>query len=236
MAQHEILLRMIGPDGRLATPGTFLPIATRFDLIQAIDRRVALQAIELMGQELDAGRELSLSVNLSAKSIADPGWMDAIEAAFAASPVNPGNLTIEVTETAAIANMSQAQAFSDRLSRLGCRFALDDFGSGFASFFYLKHLPVDLVKIDGDFIRGLSTSAVDRQVVIAMIDVAHALGQQTAAEFVGDEATVAILRDLGVDYAQGYHLGAPAPVKQLKLSVLRHATPSARLPRPTQTH
>ena len=132
--------------------------------------------------------------------------------------------------------MSQAQAFSDRLSRLGCRFALDDFGSGFASFFYLKHLPVDLVKIDGDFIRGLSTSAVDRQVVIAMIDVAHALGQQTAAEFVGDEATVAILRDLGVDYAQGYHLGAPAPVKQLKLSVLGHATPSARLPGPTQTH
>ena len=111
--------------------------------------------------------------------------------------------------------MDEARAFSERLRRIGCGFALDDFGSGFASFYYLKHLPVDYVKIDGDFVRSLTASAVDQQVVKAMIAIAKALGQKTVAEFVGDQPTVELLREFGVDYVQGYYLGVPVPVARL---------------------
>jgi diguanylate cyclase (GGDEF)-like protein/PAS domain S-box-containing protein len=216
VAQHEILLRMRGSEGGVVEPAAFLPVAERFDLIQAIDRWVTMRAIELMKSCLGRGRRLRLEVNLSGRSIGDDELVDAIEAALGGTEIDPADLIFEVTETAAIANMERARAFSERLSALGCRFALDDFGSGFASFFYLKHLPVDFVKIDGDFVRGLAGSDVDQEVIRAMIGVTRALGQQTIAEFVTDRATLEILTELGVDYAQGYHLGAPAPVEALE--------------------
>ena len=118
----------------------------------------------------------------------------------------------EITETAAIANMEQARAFAERLTRLGCRFALDDFGAGFSSFYYLKYLPLDYLKIDGDFIRSLTCSVTDQLVVKSMVDIARGMGMKTIAEFVEAPETVAMLREKGVDYSQGYYHGAPRPV------------------------
>jgi EAL domain-containing protein (putative c-di-GMP-specific phosphodiesterase class I) len=122
---------------------------------------------------------------------------------------------LEVTETAAIANMDQARGFAERVSRVGCRLALDDFGSGFGSFYYLKYLPVDYLKIDGDFVRKLVTGRIDQEVVKAIVKLAGSVGTSTMAEFVGDERTLELLRDFGVDYAQGYHVGRPRPVAEL---------------------
>ena len=127
----------------------------------------------------------------------------------------PANLIIEITETAAIANMEKAREFADRLTALGCSFALDDFGSGFSSFYYLKHLPLDYLKIDGDFIRSLTTSSTDQLVVQAMVDIARGMGMKTVAEFVEDPDTVTMLQAKGVDYSQGYLHGAPRPVAEV---------------------
>ena len=135
-----------------------------------------------------------------------------VERELADAGVDPGRLVFEITETSAIADMEQARAFAERLTRLGCRFALDDFGAGFSSFHYLKHLPLDYLKIDGEFVRGLTSSPTDRLVVKAMVDIARGMGMKTIAEFVEDAETVTLLRELGVDYSQGYHHGRPVPV------------------------
>jgi EAL domain-containing protein (putative c-di-GMP-specific phosphodiesterase class I) len=152
---------------------------------------------------------------VSGHSIGDTALLSEVEQALASADIDPAGLVFEVTETAAIANMDAALAFADRLARLGCRFALDDFGSGFASFYYLKHLPLDYVKIDGDFVRAMASSRVDEEIVTAMVGVARALGHGTIAEFVEDEPTLELLRRLGVDYAQGYHVGMPFPAAEL---------------------
>jgi EAL domain-containing protein (putative c-di-GMP-specific phosphodiesterase class I) len=124
-------------------------------------------------------------------------------------------LVFEITETAAIANLEQARAFADRLRKRGCLFALDDFGAGFASFYYLKNFPFDYLKIDGEFIRGLGTNPVDRLVVQAIVMIARGLGKKTIAEYVGDADTARLLRESGVDYAQGHHIGQPQPVTEV---------------------
>jgi EAL domain-containing protein (putative c-di-GMP-specific phosphodiesterase class I) len=148
-------------------------------------------------------------VNISAKSIGDAELPRLIEAELRETAINPSLLILEITETTAIANMDEAVDFATRLSRLGCGFALDDFGRGFGSFYYLKHLPLNYLKIDGDFIRNLAHNLVDQQVVKAVVQVAKALGYKTIAEYVQDEATVLALRHYGVDYMQGYHVGRP---------------------------
>ena len=130
------------------------------------------------------------------------------------SGVDPVNLVLEVTETTAVANIPRAQQFAARLAELGCRFALDDFGAGFGSFYYLKHLPFDLLKIDGEFVRSCTTSPTDQLLVRAAVDIARGLGKKTIAEYVGDDATVELLRELGVDYAQGFHIGRPEPLAE----------------------
>jgi EAL domain-containing protein (putative c-di-GMP-specific phosphodiesterase class I) len=135
-----------------------------------------------------------------------------VEREIAATGIDPSRLVFEITETAAIANMEQARAFAERLTRLGCRFALDDFGAGFSSFYYLKYLPLDYLKIDGDFIRSLTSSVTDQLVVKSMVDIARGMGMKTIAEFVEEAETVAMLRQKGVDYSQGYFHGAPRPV------------------------
>ncbi|HTN24682.1 MAG TPA: EAL domain-containing protein [Solirubrobacteraceae bacterium] len=206
--RYELLLRMRTTDGDLIPPAAFLRIAEHLDLVQEIDRWVVARATEL----LVAHPQLSLEVNLSGKSIGAPALLELTERLLDETGVDPGRLTFEITETAAVANIARARAFSERLRALGCRFALDDFGAGFGSFYYLKHLPFDYLKIDGEFVRNCASDPTDRLLVTAAVDIARGLGKETIAEFVGDDAAVAVLRDLGVDWGQGFHLGAPAPL------------------------
>jgi diguanylate cyclase (GGDEF)-like protein len=211
--QLELLIRMTGPEDELVMPASFLPIAERFGLINEIDHWVVTQTIKLLGAQARRGVRPTVEINLSGHSLTDPNLADHIASELRNSNVDPTQLIFEVTETAAISNIEAAQHFAEQLAKLGCRFALDDFGAGFGSFYYLKHLPFDFIKIDGEFIHQLVTDPTDRLVVSAVVDLARGLGKRTIAEFVGDEATVATLRVLGVDYLQGYHLGKPAPVE-----------------------
>ena len=217
ISQYELLLRMTGDDGSIYLPGAFLPPAERFGLIERIDAWVVRHAIRLLADEAIAGRdlELLLEVNLSGRSVGDPELPLLIERELSENSVDPGQLIFEITETAAIANMDRARQFALRLERLGCRFALDDFGAGFGSFYYLKYFPIHYLKIDGDFIRALSRSMIDKRMVKAMVEIASGLGMKTIAEFVEDEATLILLREYGVDFAQGYHIGRPKPVAEV---------------------
>jgi diguanylate cyclase (GGDEF)-like protein/PAS domain S-box-containing protein len=214
--QHEILLRMRDDGGGLVVPGEFLATAERFGLIGGIDRWVTQQAVRLIGAHNKEGRELTLEVNLSGKTMSDPTFPDEVKRELTSSGIDPASLIFEVTETAAIADIGQARRFANGLARIGCRFALDDFGAGFASFYYLKHLPISILKIDGEFVKELPISRTDQLIVRALVEVCEGLGIKTVAEFVTDERTMEMVRDLGVDFAQGYHLGKPEPVSKLR--------------------
>ncbi len=211
--QLELLLRMTGPGDELVMPGSFLPVAERFGLIGEIDRWVVTRTIQMLGEQARLGVRPKVEVNLSGHSLGDPDLATHIDSELRGSEVDPRQLIFEVTETAAIGNIEAAQHFAEQLAELGCRFALDDFGAGFGSFYYLKHLPFDFIKIDGEFVRHLVDDDTDRLVISAVVDLARGLGKRTIAEFVGDEATVITLRKLGVDYLQGFHLGRPAPIE-----------------------
>jgi EAL domain-containing protein (putative c-di-GMP-specific phosphodiesterase class I) len=212
VTHHELLVRLPGDSGELIPPGTFLYVAEQFGQIQAIDRWVLCQATRLIKRLHDEGNPVTLSVNLSGASITDLSLLEVIEREISETGIDPRALIFEVTETAAIVNIDKARRFADRLAELGCAFALDDFGAGFGSFYYLKHLPFDYLKIDGDFIRQLPSSKPDQLTVKAIVQIAHGLGKRTVAEFVGDEATVRLLRRFGVDFAQGYYTGKPVAV------------------------
>jgi EAL domain-containing protein (putative c-di-GMP-specific phosphodiesterase class I) len=214
VSQHELLLRMIGDEGEAILPGAFLGVAERFGLVQSIDRWVVERAIRLMDEQLRAGRELRLEVNISGKSVDDPDLPRLVQRELGRTAVDPDNLVLEITETALISNMDEARRFAETLTRVGCRFALDDFGAGFGSYYYLKHLPLHYLKIDGDFIRNLPRSMTDQLMVKAMVQVAKGLGMKTIAEFVEDEETMLFLEKYGVDYAQGFHIGRPRPVSE----------------------
>ncbi|WP_205696057.1 PAS domain S-box protein [Conexibacter sp. SYSU D00693] len=211
VAQYELLLRMLDEHGEVVPPGAFLYVAERYDLIQDIDRWVASRAIELLHQHPGTVFE----VNVSGKSLNDQLLLETVETGLQISGVDPTRLIFEVTETAAVANIHQAREFADRLASLGCRFALDDFGAGFGSFYYLKHLPFDYLKIDGEFVRNCLRSRTDQLVIEAVVRIANGLGKATIAEFVGDERTERFLRAHGVDHAQGFHVGKPAPLESL---------------------
>ncbi|HYM56836.1 MAG TPA: EAL domain-containing protein [Solirubrobacteraceae bacterium] len=211
--QHELLLRMRAADGELIGPSAFLPVAERFDLMPAIDRWVAANAIRMVGAERRRGRELTVEVNISGGSTGDPELLALIERELRAADVDPAQIIFEITETIAVSNIPRAQHFAGRLAELGCRFALDDFGAGFGSFYYLKHLPFDYLKIDGEFVRHSAVDKTDQLVIQAVVDIARGLGKHTIAEHVGDAETAALLRRMGVEYAQGFHLGAPAPLE-----------------------
>ncbi|MBZ5637942.1 MAG: EAL domain-containing protein [Acidobacteriia bacterium] len=214
--QYELLLRLRGDEGREPLqPSSFLYVAERFGLIQEIDCWVARQAVALIAEHARAGRKLVLHVNLSGKSIGDPNVAALAEKAIADADIDPACLVFELTETTAIANIEEAKAFAHRLRARGCRFALDDFGAGFGSFYYLKSLPFDYFKIDGDFIRGIVASPMDQLVVGAIVGIAKGMGKKTIAEFVADDETAQLLERSGVDYGQGYHLGRPGPVRDV---------------------
>ena len=215
VSHYEALVRLADePGGGLVSPGRFLPAAERYGLIREIDRMVLAQVATLLaGEHGEQGARIA--INCSSLSITDGGMLAQIERELALARVDPAQLVIEVTETAAISDMARAQAFCAGVQALGCAVALDDFGAGFGSFQYLKHLPFEYLKIDGDFIRGLPASPKDQLVVKALVELARGMGKQTIAEYVEDEATVACLRDYGVDYAQGFEIGAPHPVVPL---------------------
>jgi diguanylate cyclase (GGDEF)-like protein/PAS domain S-box-containing protein len=214
--QHEVLLRMRGDGGGLVEPATFLATAERFGLIGGIDRWVTQQAVRLIAAHNKEGRDLTLEVNLSGMTMGDSRFPDEVKRGLTSSGIDPASLVFEVTETAAVADIEQARKFALSLARLGCRFALDDFGAGYASFYYLKHMPISYLKIDGEFVRELPASHADQLIVRALVEVCGGLGIKTIAEFVTDQRTMDMVRDLGVDFAQGYHLGKPAPVSELR--------------------
>ena len=208
--RHELLLRMLGDDDQLIPPAEFLPQAESSGLVGEIDRWVIGEAVTL----LEGGGFDCLEVNLSGKSLADPDMPTYIEGLIAGSTIDPARLILEITETAAIANMAEASAFATRLNEAGCRFALDDFGVAFGSLYYLKHLPVDYVKIDGEFVRGIKQDPADQVIVKAIVELAKGINIGTIAEFVIDEATARILSHYGVDFAQGDHFGKPQPLAE----------------------
>jgi EAL domain-containing protein (putative c-di-GMP-specific phosphodiesterase class I) len=214
-------LRLRSEAGELIAPGSFLAIAERVDLIQEIDCIVMDMAITARE---NAGFPVSLTVNVSGKSVGDPRLLAAMEDRLRESQIPPSSLIVEITETAAISQIEEARAFALNLQRLGCRLAIDDFGAGFGSFTYLKHLPFDFLKIDGEFVSGAVHSKADAVIVEAVRHMAHGLDRAVIGEHCSDPALVEFLRGQGVDYAQGYHLGRPAPLDE----VLREAATQHR--------
>jgi EAL domain-containing protein (putative c-di-GMP-specific phosphodiesterase class I) len=212
ISHYEALLRLAdGPGGELTAPALFLPAAERYGLIREIDRMVLGRVARLLGRDAAMG-DTTIAINVSALSVTDPSMLGYIAATLARHEVAPGRLAIEITETAAISDMDSARSFCAGVLELGCGLALDDFGAGFGSFHYLKRLPFSHLKIDGDFIRELPTSRTDQLVVRAIARIVRGMGRETIAEFVGDEPTLAMLRAYEVDYAQGFQIGAPAPL------------------------
>jgi PAS domain S-box-containing protein len=204
--QHELLIRLRDEDGTLVAPGQFLPTAERFGLIGEIDRWVVAQGIG----HVACGHPVE--VNLSAQSLGDPDLLNLIRAELRRTGADPELLAFEITETALVEDAAAAEWFITRLRELGCRVALDDFGTGYGGFTYLKCLPITDLKIDIEFVRDLTESAASQEVVRAVVSLARGFGQQTVAEGVEDEATMDLLRELGVDRAQGYAIARPAPV------------------------
>lgn len=205
----EVLIRMRDTNNEIIMPGGFLPSAERFGLANELDRWMIVHAIAALAEQRRHTPDVRYAINLSGQSLADLTLCDLIQSELERAAIPPTALTFEITETAAIADMALAQTFLQRLRAIGCRTALDDFGSGMSSFAYLRDLPVDVVKIDGRFVKHLAHNAVDQAMVKAMNEIAHALGKKTVAEFVEDEESFALLASFGVDYAQGYHLGRP---------------------------
>jgi diguanylate cyclase (GGDEF)-like protein len=202
----ESLLRLHDAQGTLIFPDRFIPVAEKTGQIQAIDHWVMAHAVQRLGQV----PHLRLSVNLSASAMGDPSLLSNVERLLDHYRVDPGRLIFEVTESAAVSSLTQATELMRAIQQLGCGFALDDFGSGYASYAYLRRLPVDEVKIDGAFVRDLAHNREDRIFVKAITDMAHGMGKTVTAEYVETEAIYRVLGDLGVDYAQGYFLGRPA--------------------------
>ena len=204
----EALIRL-NDDAGLIQPNAFLPTAERFGLMPQIDLWVIRHVIAHLAGQQRLGARACISVNLSGHTLADERLVPEVKGLLARHQVDPGSLIFEITETNAIANIEAAQRLIGELREHGCRFALDDFGSGFSSFHHLKHLPVDIVKIDGQFVSGMAENPADRAIVMSINDIAHSLGKRTVAEFVENRAILELLVECGVDYAQGNHISLP---------------------------
>jgi PAS domain S-box-containing protein len=213
ITRHELLLRVLDESDGPQSPIQVLDTAERLDAVYDIDLWVVERAMQLAA----GNPSMCLQINLSGRSIGDPRLTDEVERLIAGYQVNPEQLTFEITETALIGNLSEARRFADRIRDLGCELALDDFGSGYASFRYLRLFPIDLVKIDGEYVVDLVDNPQDQVLVRALVQVCQAYGIHTVAEFVQDERTLRLLRELGVDYVQGYLIGRPAPVSPDRL-------------------
>ncbi|WP_143749524.1 EAL domain-containing protein, partial [Caballeronia arvi] len=208
--QHvEVLLRMVGDSGKIVSPYHFLPAAERYGLMSAIDRWVVRAVFATLARTGNAGG-IQYAINLSGASIGDERFLQFLTDQFEISRVDPASICFEVTETTAVANLAAAARFIRELKERGCKFSLDDFGAGMSSFGYLKHLPVDYIKIDGGFIKDMLKDAVSRDMVAAINDIGHSMERLTIAEYVESEAILQALGALGVDFVQGFHVGRPA--------------------------
>jgi diguanylate cyclase (GGDEF)-like protein/PAS domain S-box-containing protein len=212
----EVLVRMLDTDGSIVPPDRFLPAAERYNLINSVDCWVITHSFAWYAQEQGSHSVTGLgmiSINLSGASVTDSGFLKHVKDEMKRYQVPPGMICFEITETAAIANLDAATEFIHELKRLGCRFALDDFGSGLSSFAYLKNLPVDYLKIDGSFVRGVETDEIDHAMVGSIHQLATLMGIQTIAEFVENDGILEKLAEIGVDYAQGYGIAKPRPLQ-----------------------
>jgi diguanylate cyclase (GGDEF)-like protein/PAS domain S-box-containing protein len=213
-AQYELLLRMRDRQGNLIQPGSFLYIAERLGLNGDIDRWVTQHAINTLAEQRALGRDLQFEINLSGRTIGDTELLELIARQLHDTAVPPSRLIFEVSETAAVAHVNHAAAFIHHLAELGCKFAIDDFGAGLGSFYYLKHLPFDYLKIDGEFVAHCAHNQTDRTLISAVVQIARDMGKHTIAECAPDQETINILTELGVDYGQGFYLGRPATLTE----------------------
>ncbi len=211
----EVLLRMRGADGEPVAPAVFLPAAERYHLMPAVDRWVVSHAVEFLnehGAQFGAGRGL-LAINLSGQSLSEPSFRTFLEERLAVLEVPLERICFEITETAAVSDLTRARAFMTQLKSRGCRFALDDFGSGLSSFGYLRSLPVDYLKIDGSIVREIVQDPIAASMVAAVQQVAQVMNLKTVAEFVENDAIRAMVKKMGISFAQGYAIGRPQPLK-----------------------
>lgn len=218
-ASYEVLLRLKMRDDSIVPPGAFLPAAERYNSATRIDRWVVTHTLRWVSKHAASLKHVnSISINLSGQSLGDDGMLGFIIREFQQGDVPTEKIKFEITETAAIANLRDATVFIKTLSELGCRFALDDFGSGLSSFAYLKNLQVSVLKIDGMFVKDMLSDPIDFEMVKSINDIGHVMGLETIAEFVENDDVADKLREIGVDYAQGYALGEPAPIE----TILQH--------------
>ncbi|MEA3409973.1 MAG: EAL domain-containing protein [Pseudomonadota bacterium] len=215
---YELLLRLREKNGKLLSPRCFIPAAERFGIMKEIDRWVITHALRAYVERLGTDSRINVSINLSGNSLDDGDLLQWINEQFSKARIAPSQICFEVTETAAIHNLGQAHRLITELKNRGCRFALDDFGSGLSSFGYLKHLPVDYLKIDGGFVRDMNSDEMASAIVTGINGIGHVLGMQTVAECVENEAILASVKSLGVDYVQGYAIGEPLPLSEAALA------------------
>lgn len=208
---YECLLRMQRPDGTIASAGEFIPFAEKFGLLRLIDKRTLELSIALLRKH----PRLSLSVNVSSMTTTDQDWLATLRTLSGNDRTLTNRLVLEITETKVIHDIDQAVAFVDTLREMGCRVAIDDFGAGYTSFKNLKHLPVDMVKIDGTFVKNLTVDSSDKIFIKTMVELAETFGMETVAEWVGDEETAQFLTEAGITYLQGFHFGQPIGASEL---------------------
>jgi EAL domain-containing protein (putative c-di-GMP-specific phosphodiesterase class I) len=212
-AHYELLLRLKDETGRIVAPNDFIAAAERYGITPAIDRWVIENAFRWLVSEADEREKLlQCSINLSGQSLGDDKFLPFVIDQFHKSGLDASKICFEITETAAVASFSQANRFIQALKELGCKFALDDFGTGLSSFGYLKHFPVDYLKIDGSFVREILRDPIDREMVRSINEIGHLTGKQTIAEFAENAEIIQMLTSLGVDYAQGYGVAQPQRV------------------------
>jgi diguanylate cyclase (GGDEF)-like protein/PAS domain S-box-containing protein len=212
---YEILLRMRDETGKIISPDNFIAAAERYGLTPSIDRWVIENTLRWLVSDVDEREKLGLcSINLSGQSLGDDKFLPFVIDQFHRSGLDGSKICFEITETAAIASFSQANRFIQALREIGCRFALDDFGTGLSSFGYLKHFPVDFLKIDGSFVKEIVRDPIDREMVRSINEIGHLTGKRTIAEFAENEDVIAMLRSLGVDYAQGYGVAMPQRIER----------------------
>jgi diguanylate cyclase (GGDEF)-like protein/PAS domain S-box-containing protein len=207
--QGEILLRMLDETGAVVLPGAFLPAAERYGLMLAIDRWVVRKSVEALADTRETARTATLSINISGQSLGAADFLDFVTDLIDVTGVSARRVCFEITETSAVSELSRALHFMDTLKALGCQFALDDFGTGVSSFSYLKTLPVDYLKVDGGFVKGVATDTVDFAMVEAVHHVGNIMGIKTVAEWVESQTILSKLQHIGIDYGQGYALGRP---------------------------
>jgi len=216
---YELLLRMRDEAGKIVAPDQFIAAAERYGLTPNIDRWMIEHALRWLVSEADEREKLAMcSINLSGQSLGDDKFLPFVIDHFHRSGIDASKICFEITETAAIASFSQANRFIQSLKQLGCRFALDDFGTGLSSFGYLKHFPVDFLKIDGSFVKEILHDPIDREMVRSINEIGHLTGKQTIAEFAENAEIIEMLRSLGVDYAQGYGIATPQRVMKIAAS------------------